>query len=139
MAAAQYDPTKVTVDVGGHTVRGYADGNFIEASHDNDKRSKHVGADGGGRHVKMKDRSGTVTITVTGSSASNDAFDALDRLDQPFSITATDKTSDAALFFADSCTLQKVPDWVRGKDEVENAWVFQFINGEIKQSGSTSA
>lgn len=136
MAYKQYDPTKVTVTVGGVAMSGFADGEMITVEFSNDFRAKHIGTDGQGRHVKMADRSGVITIRLSDYSPSNAVLTAVDVTDVPVPITVTDKTSEADLFFAESCMLQKMPNMVKGKDASENEWPFQFIRGTMVHSGA---
>jgi hypothetical protein len=137
MAFKQYDPSKVSVIIGTIIARAFADGEFVMVEFDVDKRTKHIGTDGQGRHILGLDRSGKITIRLADYSPTNDSIMLLDELDQPFPITVTDKTTDAGLFFADSCTLTKTPNFARGKEATENEYVFQFINGRVVQSGAT--
>jgi hypothetical protein len=132
----QYDPTKVSVSIGTVLGRAFADGEMVTVEFSEDKRTKHIGTDGQGRHILNMDRSGTVTVRFASYSPTNAEIIALDLLDQPFPITVTDKSSTADLFFADSCTLTKVPNMVKGSEEAPNEYVFQFIRGEIVHSGA---
>ena len=136
MAFKQYDPTKVSVIIGTITARAFADGVMVTVEYTNDKRSKHIGTDGQGRHIKMMDMSGTVTLRLADYSPTHDLINVLDKADQPFPITITDKTTTAGLFFADSCTLVKVPNFERGKEATEVEYQFQFINGTTNHSGA---
>lgn len=136
MSFKQYDPTKVSVSVGAVLARAFADGEMVTVEFAEDKRTKHIGTDGQGRHILNMDRSGTVTLRLASYSPTNAEIIALDLLDQPFPITVTDKSSNADLFFADSCTLTKVPNLVKGAEESPNEYVFQFINGTIVHSGA---
>ena len=137
MAFKQYDPTKVPIIIGTIIARAFADGSMVDVTFTNDKRTKHIGTGGEGRHILQKDMSGTVTLRLADYSPTHDAIMILDKLDQPFPITIADKTTTAALFFADSCTLSKVPDFSRGKEATEVEYVFQFINGFVNHSGAT--
>jgi hypothetical protein len=139
MAFLQYDPTKVTVTVGGAPMSAFADGEMVTVEFTNDFRTKHIGTDGQGRHVKTADRSGTVTIRLSDYSPSNGVLTLVDLADVPVPITVTDKTSDADLFFAESCTLVKMPNMVKGKEAGENEWSFQFIRGTLAHTGAGEA
>jgi hypothetical protein len=137
MAFEQYNPTKVSVIIGAIIGRAFADGEMITVEFAEDKRSMHIGTDGQGRHIRNMNASGTITIRFADYSPTNDLIMALDKADQPFPITVTDKSSTAGLFFADSCTLSKIPNFVRGKEATENEYVFNFTNGTVFQSGAT--
>ena len=131
----QYDPTKTSTIIGTVAARGFADGNMIEVEFDEDKRTKHIGTDGEGRHIKSANESGTITIRLADYSPTNAVITALDLVDVPFPITVIDKTSNGALFFAASCAVVKLPNFVRGKEASENEWKFQFIKGQVIHSG----
>jgi hypothetical protein len=137
MGFKQYDPTKVTTIIGAITARAFADGEMITVTFTEDKRSVHVGTDGQGRHILNKNASGTITVRLADYSPTHDLIMALDAADQPFPMTVTDKTTTAALFFADSCTLSKIPDFTRGKEATEVEYVFNFVNGTVFHSGAT--
>ena len=132
----QYDPTKVSVLIGASAARAFADGEMVTVEFSTDKRTKHIGTDGEGRHIKSADKSGTVTVRLASYSPTNLAILALDALDGPFPITLTDKSSNADLFFAASCTLSKIPNMVKGAEESVNEYIFNFIKGEIVHSGA---
>lgn len=131
----QYDPKKVSTIIGVIAARGFADGVMIEVEFDEDERSKHIGTDGEGRHVKSANKSGKITIRLADYSPTNAVLTTLDTLDVPFPITIIDKTSNGALFFAESCAIIKPPNFVRGKEASENEWPIQFINGKMIHSG----
>ena len=136
---AQYDPTKVSVVIGagvGATIRGFADGSMISADYDNDENMKHIGTDGQGRHIESADKSGTITIRLADYSPSNATLTALHLSKVPFPITVTDKTSNADLFFADSCKVKKRPPLEKSNEAIMNEWVFNFIRAEIIHSGA---
>ena len=140
----QYDPTKVivsfvplaTTGLASITATGFADGEFINVEFSVDKRSKHIGTDGTGRHILSKDKSGMVTLSLSDYSPTNDLLITLDTADVPFGLSVVDKTTTAGVFFADSCTLVKIPNFVRGKEATENQYQFQFLNGTVIHSGA---
>lgn len=132
----QYDPKSVSVVLGVSTLRGFADDMMVEVTFSEDKRSKHVGADGEGRHVKNGDRSGTVTVHLADYSPSNATITTLDLIDEPFTITIVDKKSNGDLFVAGSCALAKEPDFKKGKESQMNDYVFNFIKGKAARMGA---
>ena len=132
----QYDPSKVLVTIGGVVAKAFASGSMVVAKFAEDLNSVHVGTDGEGRHVVNKNRSGTFSIKLADYSPTNDAIQLLADLDQPFPIMIVDKTSLAAVAFSDSCKVQTLPDFERGKEATELEWVFSFVKGTIKHSGA---
>jgi hypothetical protein len=136
MAFSQFDPKKTTVIVGTAAMRAFADGEMINVEFTVDKRSKHIGTDGEGRHIKSADASGVATIRLADYSPSNAVLNTIDLADEPVPITMTDKSSTADLFFAESCMLVKVPNMVKGAGAVMHEWQFQFINGTVTHTGA---
>jgi hypothetical protein len=132
----QYDPKKVTVNVGGITARSFADGAMVTVAMDTDANTVHVGTDGDGRHIKSANRSGQVTIRLASYSVTNSAFQLLYATDQPFPITIADKSSNGRGFFASSCKWSKVPDLSAADAETAVEWVANFIRGGINQAGA---
>ena len=129
---------KCITNVGGHTVRAFADGDMISVVFNTDKRSVHVGTDGRGRHIKSADRSGVITVRLSSYSPSNAAFQLLDETDIPFGIGVIDKSSNGDSFFAGSCMLVKVPDMVKGATETVLEYGFQFTHGTVVRAGADS-
>jgi len=136
MPFKQYDPKKVSVSVGGVPVRAFADGSMVQQEYSVDKRSLHIGTDGNGRHIKSADESGTITVRISSYSPSNPLLLALDAADEPFPIAVTDTSSNADLFFAESCTLRKIPNFEKADTEVPLEWIFQYTKGETVHSGA---
>ena len=136
MPTKQFDPKKVSVSIGGIPCRMFADGTMITVSYVVDKRSLHIGSDGFGRHIKTADASCLMTVRLASYSPTNAALTTLDALDEPAPIAITDTSSNADLFFSDSCALRKIPDMVKGTEETPNEWVYQCISGQILHTGA---
>lgn len=136
MAFTQYDPSKVSIIIGGFTMRATADGDMVEVEFESDEYSKHIGTMGEGRHIKNLDRSGTVTVRLADYSPSHGVLQALRKAGQPFPIMVRDKSTGSDMFFADSCTLRKGPNFAKGKEAKESDYVFQFISGEVIMAGA---
>jgi len=71
MSIKTYDPAKVSLIIGGHIVKGYADGTFISAERNSDNFTRVGGADGEQTRAKSNDKSGVFTFTLLQSSLSN--------------------------------------------------------------------
>jgi hypothetical protein len=67
----------VIVTFCGATLQGFADGTFVAIERSSDSFTKHVGADGEVARTQSADKSGTVTVTLLQTSASNDVLSAL--------------------------------------------------------------
>jgi hypothetical protein len=69
---ATYDAGRVVITFGPHVLTGYADGTFVKASRDEDTFKKRVGADGFGTRIRMRNKGGSVELTLEQTSPSND-------------------------------------------------------------------
>ena len=58
-----YDPKKVLISLGSHSVTGYSDGTFVTIEASGDGVSKKVGCDG--EVIRSIDPDGTSTVTLT--------------------------------------------------------------------------
>lgn len=81
MAIKTYDPKLVIITMGGVPLGGYADGTFLTVVRDEAKFTKVTGADGETTRAKSNNQSGTATITLLQSSASNDVLSGFAELD----------------------------------------------------------
>lgn len=79
---ATYDPGKVVVNVGGIPIEGFADGTFVNVERSSDTFTKSTGADNRTTRIKQGDKSGTITITLSQSSPSNDVLSGIMLLDE---------------------------------------------------------
>lgn len=84
-----YSPKKVQVIVGNHVCTGLAKGSFVVVEKKEDDFTTEVGSDGEGARTQSADESGSVTITLMQTSASNDVLSGL---------RDADKASGAAVF-----------------------------------------
>jgi hypothetical protein len=77
-----YDPSQVSVIVGGQTLEGYAPDTFVEVSRDNDMWEKTTGCDGITARSKKNDKTGKIVVTLMHTSPSNDYLSALALADE---------------------------------------------------------
>jgi hypothetical protein len=77
-----YSPEDVSVTVNGAVISGFSDGTCINAEREEDAFTKVVGSDGQVTRSKNPNKSGTIALTLKGSSASNDVLSALASLDE---------------------------------------------------------
>lgn len=139
MATKTYSPVDVAVIYGGAIISGFADGTFITVSRDEDAFMKKVGADGEVARARNANRSGSVTLTLLQSSASNDvmaAFHAADSLSSGAALPLLIKdNSGRTLVAADAAWVKKEPDITRSKEIETVEWVLDcgqivsFIGG----------
>jgi hypothetical protein len=129
MSVKSYDPAKVTITFAGIIVEGYAKGTFVLAARNNPSFNLKVGSSGEGARAKSNDRSGTVTLTLQQSSASNDLLSAQAALDEASgdgigSLLVKD-LSGTTLCSAETAWIQKPTD-VECSDEIsDRQWVLE--------------
>lgn len=81
MAMKVYDPGSIVMTLAAQPISGFAD-TFVSAEREENAYTKRTGADGEVARVRSRNRSGSVTITLMATSASNDILSALARLDE---------------------------------------------------------
>lgn len=79
---ANYDPILTVLVFRGAPVLGFMDGTFVSVERSQDSFEKHVGSLGDVVRRRIRDRSGTVTLTLQQSSPSNDILSASYLLDE---------------------------------------------------------
>jgi len=136
-----YDPNKVTVQcvhpvAGAHKVRAFGDDTMVDAGFATDFGSMFVSTDGEARHVESADRSGDIVIPIASNSPSNIFFAAVIASKEPMSVTITDKSSKADLFFAGSVKLKGHPRMVKKKGNTVNEYTWNFTKGKMVFAGA---
>lgn len=124
-----YDPSQVTVVVGGIPISGFADGTFIMVEPMSDASTSQSGADSEIARAMGTDRRHTVTITLQQTSASNDALSALYAVDQGTRggglapLTVVD-LSGRTVFRVSQSWVARTPNMEFGKELSDRVWVF---------------
>lgn len=77
-----YDPQRIKLIVLGAPIMGFADGTFAKLERNNPTYTLKVGADGETCRSRSHDKSGKLTITLMGSSPSNDDLSARAQADE---------------------------------------------------------
>ena len=136
-----FDPLKVTVlcvhpVAGAHKVRAFGDDTMVDAGFASDFGEVFVSTDGEARHVDSADRSGDIIVPIAANSPSNIFFAAVIASKEPMSVTITDKSSKADLFFAGSVKLKTHPRMVKKKGNTVNEYTWKFTKGEVFHSGA---
>lgn len=126
-----YDPSKLTVIVGGVIVSGFSDGDYITAKRDEDLYTKRVGADGHVARARNGNKSGTIEIKLLQGSPAVSEIAALVALDNflfdgdvliPISIVSPGTA--AELVVSTQSWLKTAPEMVFGKEVGERTFVF---------------
>jgi len=142
MATSTYDPSKLTVIVGGVIVTGFSDGDFITAKRDEDLYMKRVGADGHVARARNGNKSGTIEIKLLQSSPAVTELSALVALDNflfdgdiliPISIVSPG--DGAELVGATQAWLKTPPEMVFGKEVGERSFVFDCADLKMSIGG----
>lgn len=132
-----YDPKKVLIAVGSHSVSGYADDSYVSVEPSGDGTTKKTGCDGEIVRSMSPDHSFVVKVTLLQTSDSNSYFQELYNRDQ--------ETGDAIepimvqdlmgglLFSADQAWVPKPATRVRGKEATNNEWEIHTGIGEITE------
>jgi hypothetical protein len=138
-----YDPEKVILSIGGISVSGFIDGDFITARHDTPRFFKTEGIDGETIRAMNLSKSGTIEVSVMASSKANDAMTTLLPASQggtplpPVPITIKD-LSGRSLASCSKAWLRTEPDLVFGMEISDNKWIFDCADLDIYYGGSQS-
>ena len=134
MATKDYDPKKVTLNLGGHIAQGFADGTFITVARNNQTFNTVSGASGEVVRAKSNDLTGTFEITLMQSSLTNDWLSGKMLLDEApdsagkFSVGIIDGNG-TTILTATEAWVQQPPSTEYGKELGERAWTLEA--GEI--------
>ena len=116
MDVTSYDPKKVNVAVDGAIITGYASDSMITATKNEDAVTTEVGCKGDVVYSENANESGTITITLQGTSSSLPRLRSLASSRKQISVTISDANdSDDISITAQKCRVVKMPDVSRGK------------------------
>jgi hypothetical protein len=116
MDVTSYDPKKVNVAVDGAIITGYASDSMITATKNEDTVTTDVGCKGDVVYSENANESGTITITLQGTSSSLPRLRSLASSRKQISVTVSDANdSDDISITAQKCRVVKMPDVSRGK------------------------
>lgn len=130
-----YDPSKFAFSWGGVAARGFQDGEMINWTFPNDEFSAYSGTRGEGTLVKNPDKRCNITVTLQANSPTNAAWAALYDAGVPLPAMTRDRSSSAAVAFAEQAMPTKRPDLIRGRDNPTVTWVFAAVNGTAEHIG----
>jgi hypothetical protein len=134
MAVNQYDPKAVTLTivsplpgVGSHTVSGYQEGTMMAAERRNNLNDLNVGSQGDSAFVLLRDKSGTITVSLQHTATSNAVFSKITTADNisgqgVFSVQLKDHNGNA-IAGALVAKFEKDATLERGNEIVTNEWV----------------
>lgn len=132
MSVKTYDPKQVQLIIGGNQIGGFADGEFINAERDEDAFTKVTGADGETSRAKSNNKAGSLTLTLAGTSSSNDALSAIaiaDELDNDGIVEVYIKdTLGTSVLFSAQGWIRKMPAYSADKEITNREWVLDLAN-----------
>lgn len=127
-STGQIDPSEFTITYGTHTIKGFADGTYVNITYNANTFEPAKGADGEAARIVTNDNSVTLTVTLLQSSSSNTILSGLDNIDRKTALGAL------PLFVKDNlgdtvgggsiAWIQKAPDVSNSKTVEPRAWVF---------------
>lgn len=145
MSAGDYQGTyaaeKVVVTVGGAIISGFSDGDFVTAAYDEDRFTKHVGADGEVARSKNASKAGTIEIVLSQTSKANDelnvifALASMSGIDPTIPVAVAD-LSGRSLCFAGKAWLKTAPEMVFGKEIGDRTWVLDCADMSFSHGGN---
>jgi hypothetical protein len=141
MATKDYDPKKVTINLGGHIAEGFADGTFVSVTRNNQTWQVASGASGEHARAKSNDRTGTVEITLMQTSKTNDYLTSKMLLDEgsdnagKFAFGIIDANG-ATIVGAIEAWVQQPPTIEFGKELGDRAWTLEMGDLEIFVGGT---
>lgn len=143
MALSTFDPASVIITVGGVPISGYADGTFALLTRSVDAWSMVTGADGLTTRVKSNNRSGTLTLTLTQTSPSNDVlsgFAVADELSNSGVVPILIKDlSGTTVLFSATGWVQKFPDVEYSNILTNREWILGLADIDVFVGGNAAA
>lgn len=140
MTVATYQPDFVTVAYLGAPITGFAPGTFVSAVRNNDTWNISVGSGGDATRAKSGDKSGRVTITLLGSSASNAVLSAFASVDERAGTSVgpllVKDLSGADVIKAGTAWIVKPADQEKSNEETNREWIFETDDLEITSGGN---
>ena len=111
MGITNYDPKKVTVNVGGRIITGFADSSVVTVSASEDRVTPSVGAQGDVVYSENANESGTVTMSLQPTSASVAYLKGIAAGRRETDILISDANADTAETVSGSrCRVTRIPD-----------------------------
>lgn len=127
MTVHAYSPGKVVVSIAGVPLSGFADGSMVKVERNEDLITEDIGGDGEVAVVISANKSGTFTVSLQATSASNDYLFSLYAQAElgvfvPFPTQVAD-ASGRSISIAAECWIKKAPAQDFAKDKGTREWV----------------
>ena len=141
MATKDYDPNKVTINLGGHIAEGFADGTFVTVTRNNPTWQVASGASGEHARAKTNDRTGTAELTLMQTSKTNDWLTSKMLLDEgpdnagKFTFGIIDANGSTVVAAVEGW-VQQPPSTEFGKELGDRVWTIEFGDVELFVGGT---
>ena len=117
IAVTTYDPTKVSLVVNGRVITGFATDSMITVARSEDMVTTAVGVQGDVTYNENANDSGTVTVTLSGTSSSLPTLRDLALRRQQVSVLLADANDDSNVYVSgDRGRITRPPDLTRAKE-----------------------
>ena len=135
-----YDPSAISVIIGGAVISGFADGTFVNVARNEDAFAYVPSSTGVGSRTKNANKSGRITLTLQKTSPSNEILDNYADLDERsssgiFSSLVRDN-SGKDLHKGESCWIVKKPEAGEGKELPSREWIIEIAELEMNVKGA---
>lgn len=139
-AANAYGPEGVVVIIANQIIEGFATGDFLTVSQDEDESTITFGSHGEQTLNHRVIRHGTITLTMHGGSSALSTLQALMDAQREtgrasFSVLVQDRNATDKIVESPACSIQKRPDMTFGDDVGTVEWVFLATNLTFRYSG----
>ena len=117
IAVTTYDPTKVSLVVNGRVITGFATDSMITVARSEDMVTTAVGVQGDVTYNENANDSGTMTVTLSGTSSSLPTLRDLALRRQQVSVLLADANDDSNVYVSGGrCRITRPPDLTRAKE-----------------------
>ena len=114
---ASYDPKKVNLVMNGKIITGFASDSMITIARNEDTVTTQVGVKGDVAYNENANESGTITVTLMGTSSSLPYVRSLALKRKEVSVMIVDANDSASVNVAEErCRVIKLPDITRAKE-----------------------
>jgi len=128
MGVKTWDASKLKIVVGPYTLKGLAEGDFLEVAQGEVSFVMGIGATGEGSRSKTNNRSGSFTFRLMQTSEENQKMEAIRALDSlgnagivPISVSDNGGFDE---HLAPKCWLRQPPPGTYGRDSGMREWIF---------------
>lgn len=112
-----YDPKKVSIVVNNSMITGFAADSMITVARSEDIVTTAVGVQGDVTYNENANESGTMTITLSGTSSSLRSLRDLALRRKPLSVLLVDANDDSNVYVSgERCRITRPPDLTRAKE-----------------------